>query len=77
MSAGIAALSMRLNEPIIAAAWLRQAQAASPHDVHLLIALADAQLKAGDRSGAQTTVARGLEKDPTNPELLDLARRAK
>jgi tetratricopeptide (TPR) repeat protein len=73
----IAGLSLRLNQPDVAATWLRRAQSASPNDLHVAAALADAQLKAGDRAGAQATVARGLEKDPNNPFLKALAARAK
>lgn len=73
----IAGLSLRLNQPDVAATWLRRAQSANPNDLHIAAALADAQLKAGDRSGAQATVARGLEKDPGNSALLALAPRVK
>ncbi len=73
----IAALSMRLNEPNVATVWLRQAQSASPNDLLVTLALAEAQLRAGDRAGAQVTIARGLEKAPAHPDLLDLARRTK
>ncbi len=73
----IALLSMRLNEPNIATVWLRQAQAASPNDLSVTLALVEAQLRAGDRAAAQTTIARGLEKAPANTELLDLVRRLK
>jgi tetratricopeptide (TPR) repeat protein len=73
----IAGLSLRLNQPDVAATWLRRAQSASPNDLRVVAALADAQLKAGDRGGAQATVARGLEKDPANAALLALAARLK
>jgi uncharacterized protein HemY len=38
-------------------------------------ALADAQLRNGDRDAAQATIARGLEKEPRHAQLLALARR--
>ena len=72
----IAALSLRMDEPGVAATWLRRAQSASPNDVQITAALADAQLRADDRAGAQATIARGLEKDPENEALLELQRRA-
>lgn len=71
----IAALSTRLNEPATAADWLQRAVAAAPNDLRLLTSLADAQMRSGDRPAAQATVARGLEKDPTNAALLALTRR--
>jgi tetratricopeptide (TPR) repeat protein len=76
-AARIAALSLRVNDPVTAVGWLTQASAASPNDVRLLTALADAQVRAGDRSAAQATIARGLEKDPKNAALQALARRAR
>jgi len=72
----IAALSLRMDEPGVAATWLRRAQSASPNDVQITAALADAQLRADDRAGAQATIARGLEKDPEDEALLELQRRA-
>jgi tetratricopeptide (TPR) repeat protein len=76
-AARIAALSLRLNDPDTAAGWLRKAAAAAPGDLGLLAALADVQIRTGDRDGAQATIARGLEKDPRNSTLLSLARRAR
>ena len=73
----IAALSLRVNEPQTAVRWLTQAVSSNPNDVRLMAALADAQLRAGDREAAQATLARGLEKDPKNPTLLALARRVR
>jgi tetratricopeptide (TPR) repeat protein len=73
----IAALSLRLNDPETAVSWLTKAASSSPGDVRLLAALADAQLRAGNREAAKATIARGLEKEPKNPALLALARRAR
>jgi tetratricopeptide (TPR) repeat protein len=73
----IAGLSLRLNQPDVATTWLRHAQSASPNDLRVAAALADAQLRAGDRAGAHATVVRGLEKDPGNAALLALAARTK
>jgi predicted Zn-dependent protease len=59
------------------AAWFDRASSSSPNDLTLLAALADAQLRSGDRAAAQATLARGLEKDPSYPQLRILARRAR
>ena len=75
-AARIASLSLRLNDPATAVHWLAQAAAADPGDVRLLTSLADAQIRAGERVAAQATIARGLERDPKNPVLASLARRA-
>ena len=72
----IATLSLRLNDPDTAVHWLTQASASSPNDVRLMTSLADAQIAAGRRVDAQSTIARGLEKDPNNATLRTLARRA-
>jgi tetratricopeptide (TPR) repeat protein len=71
----IAALSLRLNDVASGVEWFKRAAAASPNDVRILAALADAQVRAGDRDGAKATIARGLEADPANAALLALARR--
>ena len=76
-AARIAALSLRVNDPATAVDWLTQASSASPNDPRLLAALADAQIRGGDRTAAQATIARGLEKDPKNAALLALARRTR
>jgi tetratricopeptide (TPR) repeat protein len=73
----IASLSLRLNDPQTAVTWFDRAVSSSPNDVTLLAGLADAQLRSGDRPAAQATLARGLEKDPKNAQLLALARRAR
>ena len=41
--AHIASLSLRLNEPDVAIAWLQRAQLANPNDPRLASALADAR----------------------------------
>jgi tetratricopeptide (TPR) repeat protein len=73
----IAALSLRVNDPATAVDWLNRAASASPTDLRIVAALADAQLRSGDRDAAQATIAHGLEKDPKNPALVALARRAR
>ena len=72
----IASLSLRLNDAETAVRWLTQAASASPNDVRLMTSLADAQVRAGQREAAQATIARALEKEPKDPALLSLARRA-
>ncbi len=76
-AARIAALSLRLNDPRTAVAWLSRATSSNPNDVPLIAALADAQIRAGDRVAAQATLAHALDKDPKNPQLIALARRAR
>jgi tetratricopeptide (TPR) repeat protein len=73
----IANLSLRLNDVVAGVEWLKRAAAASPNDVRVLAALADAQVRAGDRDGAKATITRGLEGDPENAALLALARRVR
>ena len=72
----IASLSVKLNDPHTAVAWLERALRMAPDDVRVLAQLADAQMRAGDTSAAQGTIARGLEKDPANRALLALSRRS-
>ena len=71
-AARIAALSLRLNDPDTAVDWLDRAASASPGDLRLLALLADAELRAGDSEAANATIARGLQKDPTNAALKNL-----
>jgi tetratricopeptide (TPR) repeat protein len=77
LAARIGTLSVALDEPTVAIAWLDRALATTPNDIQLLTSLAEAQLKADDRTAAQATIARAREKDPTNPTLLALAKRAR
>jgi Flp pilus assembly protein TadD len=73
----IARLSLKLNDPQTAVAWLERALRTAPEDVDLFAQLADAQIRAGDRAAAETTIARALEKHPSNGALLALSRRAR
>jgi Flp pilus assembly protein TadD len=66
-----------MNEAGAAVDWLRKATLASPNDNRLLTALAEAQIRAGDREAARATIARGLEREPKDAALLALARRAR
>ncbi len=74
-AAHIAALSIRMDDNATAVDWLRKAVNATPSDAKLLGALADAQLRNADVDGARQTLARALEKDPENPQLIALARK--
>jgi tetratricopeptide (TPR) repeat protein len=76
-AARIASLSLRLNDPQAAVVWYERACASSPNDLHLVAALADAQLQSGDREAARATIARGLEKEPRHAQLRALARRTR
>jgi tetratricopeptide (TPR) repeat protein len=71
----IAALSLRLNEPAVAAAWYQRASDAAPADLQILTALVDAHIKAGDDESARALIARGLKTDPDSDLLLALSRR--
>lgn len=74
-AARIGALSLRINDTPAAVEWFTRASNASPNDLRLLASLADAQFRNGDKEAAQSTVMRGLEKDPANAPLLALATR--
>ena len=51
----IGQLSLRVNEETIALPWLQRAVAATPNDIRVLAALADAQYRTGDKDGAQAS----------------------
>ena len=72
----IGTLSLKLNDPLSATQWLQRASQETTHDNRQLAAIADAQLRAGDRAGALDTIERGLGPDPGNAALLALAQRA-
>lgn len=71
----IGQLSLRVNEETIALPWLQRAAAATPNDIRVLAALADAQFRTGDKDGAQASLAHGLEIDAANADLHALSRR--
>jgi tetratricopeptide (TPR) repeat protein len=73
-SARLGDLSLKLNEPAVAAAYFLRA--ADNGDPDLLARAAAAQLRAGDRDAAVATAARALEKDPANALALAVQRRA-
>ena len=76
-AAQVATMSIRMNDPQTATAWLSRALRTTPDDVRLLGPMAELQLRSGDKAAARATIARALEKDPANPALVALARRAR
>jgi tetratricopeptide (TPR) repeat protein len=73
-SARLGDLSLKLNEPAVAATYFLRA--AETGDAALLARAADAQLRAGDKDAARATVTRALERDPQNALALTVYRRA-
>jgi tetratricopeptide (TPR) repeat protein len=71
----IGVLSLSLNDPDTAVAWLTRASAVAPDDLKTLVALAEAELKAGHPDAAQTTLKKGLQIDPENIQLRALSKR--
>jgi tetratricopeptide (TPR) repeat protein len=74
-AAQIGALSLQLQEPAAAAFWFERASNGAPRDLRLMADLAEVLLRSGDRDAARTTIARGLELDPSNEPLRALSRR--
>jgi tetratricopeptide (TPR) repeat protein len=68
-------LSMRLNQPGLAATYYLRAADDSPSDAALLARAADAQFRAGDADTARATITNALARDPANPVALSVARR--
>lgn len=68
-------LSMRLNEPAAAARWYSAAADAASPPAGTFARLAESHYRAGDRTSALATIARGLERDPKSADLLLLQRR--
>jgi tetratricopeptide (TPR) repeat protein len=73
----IGSLSLQANDPRAAVAWLTRAAAAIPDDTRVFLALAEAQLQLGNDEAARTAIGRGLELEPLNTRLLQLARQAR
>jgi protein O-GlcNAc transferase len=71
----IAELSLELNDPMTAVAWLERATALAPPEPALLGRLADAYWRTGNHEGARLTLAEALKADPGHPALLRLERR--
>lgn len=71
----VADLSMQLSDAPAAVTWYQRAAAVNAPDGPLLVRTAEAQAKTGDLDGARATLARALEKDPTNRAARQLQRR--
>lgn len=71
----VADLSMQLSDAPAAVTWYQRAAAVNAPDAPLLVRMAEAQAKTGDLDGARATLARALEKDPTNRAARQLQRR--
>jgi tetratricopeptide (TPR) repeat protein len=71
----IGVLSLTLSDPETAISWLTRASAAAPDDLKALVALAEAELKAGRRDAAQAALKKGLQLDPANIQLRGLSKR--
>jgi predicted Zn-dependent protease len=74
-SARLGDLSLKMNQPAIAATYFLHASDDSPSDAALLARAADAQLRAGDLDTARATITNALAKDPSNAVVLSVARR--
>ncbi len=70
----IGVLSMRAGDPGVAVSYLTEALNLGRTAVEMLALLARAKWQTGDIPGAKETLARGLVLDPSNSELLRLAR---
>lgn len=71
----VGTLSLRVNDVATAVDWLQKAAAVAPNDVRVLAPLTEAQVRYGNFDEARSTLARGLEKDPANAQLIALSKR--
>ena len=71
----IASLSTRLGDFTMAIAWLDRAAHAAPENLDVLAALTEAQLAAGRREQARTTLNRALRLEPHSVRFTALAER--
>src|SRR5215831_227115 len=62
----IGLLSLSVNDPTTATAWIIRASAAAPDELETLLDQAQAQLADGHRDAAQATLKRALQVDPEN-----------
>jgi tetratricopeptide (TPR) repeat protein len=69
-------LSVQSN-PDEAIGWYRRALSVTGADTPIDARLADAQIRAGDMTGARSTIERALERDPTDAAVLAVARKLK
>jgi tetratricopeptide (TPR) repeat protein len=72
-------LSLRLDDPVAAAAWYRRALALHGGDgpLSLAVRLAEAQWKSGDAAEARRTLRTVLERDPAHDQAHALLRRVR
>ena len=71
----IADLSLELDDPADAVVRFRQARALGEPSTRLLVRLADAEWRTGDRAAARLVIADGLAQSPRDRNLLALQRR--
>lgn len=74
-SSRLGELSLKLNQPAVAATYFLHAADDNPSDAALLARAADAQSRAGDLNTARATITNALAKDPSNAVVLSVARR--
>jgi tetratricopeptide (TPR) repeat protein len=75
--ARVGSLSLRLNEPAVAAGWFRRASGAAPADTALVARLVDAEWRAGRRELSRDILKRALDRTPGDPSLRTLQQRLK
>lgn len=73
----IGALSLQMNDPVAATAWLNRALAVTPDDVKALLLLTDAQVAVGQVDEARATLDRVRLLDGTNKQIAVLERKLK
>jgi tetratricopeptide (TPR) repeat protein len=71
----IADLSLAVNDATAALTWYQRATDAVPPDAALLVRVAEAQFRAGNRDAARATLTKALERDPGNAAGRALQRR--
>src|SRR5262249_18322383 len=67
LAARIGRLSVALDEPTVAIAWLVRALTATPNDIQFLTSLAEAQLRADDISGLRRQSHARERRNPATP----------
>ena len=72
----IGTLSLALGDAETAVAWLQKASALRPNDANVWAALADAELRTGDKTSARQAVEHGLRLEPDSARLRTLLRKA-
>ena len=75
MEVRLGELSVKLNEPAAAVGYFPRAAAEPAADASVLVRLADAQWRSGDKDAARATVLRALEREPADRALLAMKRR--